>query len=63
MKKNRTIKTKYFNNSKHYSNEKRERYANGDVWCKRWDDRIDRHVCIARTAVFPDKCSGCPANL
>jgi len=52
-----------FNIEQHYSNEKRDKYPNGDIWCKRWDDRIDRYVCIARTTVFPDRCSGCPANL
>lgn len=66
MKKNKIIKTKYFNyfnNGKHYSNEKRDKYANGDIWCERWNDRIDRYTCIGRTAVHSERCTGCPANL
>jgi hypothetical protein len=39
------------------------KYANGDIHCKAQDDRIDRHVCIARTIETPEKCSGCPLNL
>jgi len=49
--------------AQHYSNEKRDRYPNGDIWCNKWSDRIDRYTCIARTALFARRCSGCPANL
>lgn len=50
-------------NPKHYSNEKRNRYANGDIWCEKQNRRLDRYTCIAITAVHPDKCVGCTANL
>ncbi len=47
----------------HASNVKRAKYANGDIWCKKWEDRIDRTTCIVRTIRHPDRCAGCPINL
>ena len=38
------------------------RYANKDVLCPGWDDRIDLAVCIARSARHPERCAGCPVN-
>jgi len=40
-------------------------FANGDILCKVWGDRIDRSVCIVRGIRFPQKCAGaaCPLNL
>lgn len=37
-------------------------YANKDISCGVWKDRIDLSVCIARSTRHPEKCSGCPFN-
>jgi hypothetical protein len=41
------------------------RFANGDVKCPGWNDRIDRSVCITRSVRHQEKCAGatCPLNL
>ena len=41
------------------------RFANGDVQCVGWGDRIDTSVCTVRGIRHPEKCAGvkCPANL
>jgi|GEM_PF-4694017 len=41
------------------------RFANGDVQCPGWGDRIDRSVCITRSVRHQEKCAGatCPLNL
>lgn len=40
-------------------------FANGDIACKGWGDRIDRSVCIVRGIRYPQKCAGaaCALNL
>lgn len=38
-------------------------YANKDVRCRAWGDRVDMSVCITRSTRHPEKCSGCPCNL
>lgn len=34
-------------------------YANGDVDCIGWQDRIDICVCMVRNLRQPEKCKGC----
>jgi hypothetical protein len=35
------------------------KYANGDVDCIGWQDRIDMAVCITRNLRQPKRCRGC----
>jgi hypothetical protein len=35
-------------------------FANGDIWCAGWADRIDRAVCVTRSYRQPGICAGCP---
>jgi hypothetical protein len=42
-----------------------DKYANGDVQCAGWKDRIDISVCIVRGIRQPQRCSAasCKLNL
>jgi len=42
--------------------DRKRGYANGDVDCIGWQDRIDICVCMVRNLMQPEKCTGCQVN-